>query len=620
MKKLYTLFLLLSAVALSAITAHAESLKLHVADPNAVKVDVSYTPVSLVAGENVISFDPNSYSTLHINAATGYKLVSVTGADESYGNIYVNSGYSAELYLGSYVDGREYTVTTLNYADIRTATATVKVTDSYSSVRAQRVGSTAIDLEGQVTTVSFDPESESQFQFSRTDGSELYSVKLNGTTVAPSYGVHYVNVKDGDNIEIQANYPDVDVAVVVTIPEDAKGAISSFRVDYQDVTGYLGDDFSVKAGSTIDISFNTQDYNVKSITVNDVVQSSTYLSYKVGVDPVFIDIDASPYGSLNFTLDVDDPSRLTVYPGQSSYGVEPYALVAGQNSLTVGERVGMIYLKATTGNYIESVTDGSGNELTLTYDCVTISEGMTVVVRTAEKVYDGKWVLFIDSTSYDHLWTTPSWSDEETREYNYIDNPGYNVIPFAKAANVQYLVTVSTKEAYYAYKNGELMENPYNSTSFYLQFLPEDGDVIKVYTTGTEPSRHAVSFTLSGDKAADFTVTTDILKKEDAWTTGLSVLPGTKVSLKAPDDAENLAVSLDGTPLEPDADGNYSFDASADHNVVITATTGILGVEADNADAAPAVIYNLQGVRVSSDAKSLPAGIYIIDGKKTSVR
>ncbi len=56
-------------------------------------------------------------------------------------------------------------------------------------------------------------------------------------------------------------------------------------------------------------------------------------------------------------------------------------------------------------------------------------------------------------------------------------------------------------------------------------------------------------------------------------------------------------------------DGLFEFDGDVETSVITI-----------NADAAQKGIYNLQGIRINRAANELPAGLYIIDGKKTIIR
>ncbi|MDE6197695.1 MAG: hypothetical protein K2F91_07505, partial [Muribaculaceae bacterium] len=61
-------------------------------------------------------------------------------------------------------------------------------------------------------------------------------------------------------------------------------------------------------------------------------------------------------------------------------------------------------------------------------------------------------------------------------------------------------------------------------------------------------------------------------------------------------------------------DGAYSFVMTADRKLkVVSESSGIEGIEAAPADEA---VYNLQGVRLDRTLDELPAGVYIVGGRK----
>lgn len=619
MKRFYTLVVIALVAIAASFGVSAESITLKITDPNALSVMLSYSPVEITAGENVIEYDPNTYPSIQFKAADGFKLVSIVCETAQYSDVSINNGTEAILYLSSYNDGYVYNVTTQNLTEARTASATIKVpADDVSLVRVVRNGGMGVTLTGAETEVKFIPGEETPFSISRTDYSSIYKITVNDQPVeAPAYGYTYtVPVADGDVIEVTPNYPNIQVPVHITIPEEAKGAISYVQVNYNTVTNYLDDDFTVQAGSTLSMSFDTQNYNIRSIKVNDVVQSQNYsLNYTVGVDPLYIDIDAGTYGTIDFTINVDDPSHVTVVPGTSPYSGTPYTLVAGDNTFSISETIGSIYIKATSGYNITSLTDGDGNPLTLTYDVLRLTEGMVVNIRTAEKVYDGKFVVYIDSM--DDVYTAYV-SDEDTRENVYF-SAGYNVVKFSTASNVNYMVTVSGSKAWTAYLNDEPISNDYGSSYFNRQFVPVNGEVYKVFTTGEAPESFAVSFSLDGVEASDVTVTTDLVQTRTDFADGFTALYGTAVSIDAP---ENAVVKIDEETLTPAESGLYEFNVTANTAVSITKATGIedIAIDADSADSA---VYNLQGIKVldsAANAASLPAGIYISGGKKFVVR
>lgn len=81
------------------------------------------------------------------------------------------------------------------------------------------------------------------------------------------------------------------------------------------------------------------------------------------------------------------------------------------------------------------------------------------------------------------------------------------------------------------------------------------------------------------------------------------------------------AVKVNGEALTPDADGVCTFTVTADTKVSICDTDGISDITVE-AGAANDAVYNLQGVKVGTrgEMNSLPAGLYISNGKKVVVK
>lgn len=87
-----------------------------------------------------------------------------------------------------------------------------------------------------------------------------------------------------------------------------------------------------------------------------------------------------------------------------------------------------------------------------------------------------------------------------------------------------------------------------------------------------------------------------------------------KIQIKGGTYSEKPAEEYFATGYEPVENPDGTFGVKVDTSV------GIEGVEgAEAAEGASEGIYNLFGVRINSDVKDLPAGIYIIGGKKVAV-
>ena len=129
------------------------------------------------------------------------------------------------------------------------------------------------------------------------------------------------------------------------------------------------------------------------------------------------------------------------------------------------------------------------------------------------------------------------------------------------------------------------------------------------------PVRCNVSFEAAA--GCEAVVTRDLIVPVTDFAAGFECFAGTEVSVAA--DGETVKVNDEA--VAPDAEGVCTFTVAADTKVSIGDSSGIGDIALDNESADDAV-YNLQGVKVGSrgDINSLPAGLYISNGKKVVVK
>lgn len=624
MKKFYTRFLLAVVGLLLPFVSEAAQVTLNIDDPSVVTLQMGYSGSIEVTSQTVVEYDADSYPSLYVSVKSGYKVTVVDQNDNTYPANYGN----ITLYLSPSTDGNVYTVTTTNLEAMRTATAYVKVVGSPSSISASRNGGESFNLVEGDNTVKFIPGEESPFTFNNYDYRAFYRIEVNGEPLAmDGYSID-VDVVDGTRIEIEAAYPKIPVNLTITVPEEVRNIVTNVTANYEPIEGWvLNAPFEVGAGDQITVQLDADSYMLDGITLNGKPQEpSAYFSFTMGTEPMEMKIDAHNYGVFNYTLNIDDPARIAVYEGSSTYGATPLELTAGDNQLTIGEQIGMILIKATTGNDIASITDADGNPLELQYGALPLKDGMYVKVTSQERVYDGEFVVFVNNlsevaTAYDGS-LNAYWATESDRETKNILHEGYNIVKFATASGEQHMVQVATKtEPYVAYLNGELMENRYTSQYFSWYNVPNDGDVVKVFTDG-EPAEYTVHVTTTGEAAEGVALTVDaVTPVTDIADTDIKALVGTLFTV-TPADGTDVSVKVDDADLTADENGKFSFAVTADHNVSISAATGIINITGD-AEKAFGPVYNLQGMKVldsSADMHRLPAGIYIVNGQKRVVR
>lgn len=628
MRKIYSLFLtaLLSMV---AFAANAVNVTINVDDPSRVTVKVNYTEQEIVQGDN--SFDVNEYTSVSIEAKSGNFITSVvrksTGASE-----YVSSSTSCSIYINSSHDGETWTVTSVNADDARDGSCQIWVDDA-SKVKVQRSGTyTSVDnlVSGEWVGVKYIKASELPLLIGSVDYSTpLYQVKLDGKTVEPQYGSFSVTPGENSKIEIFANYPDEDVAVKFSYAnEESKGFITGVKVDGTDVTNYNDEDFTVKLGKKIEITGNTTDYKLNSFTVNGRIENF-YGSYQFTVSgETAITVDAQKYAMVNATLDIDNPDNVVVYKGYSYDNTVITGLKAGENAIELSEKNPKISIKANSGCYITSVTSvtGEGDDAkTETYSAdynnsynITVAEGMVIKVVSGAITRDKTAMIYVDDVTkapYGHSFSRSDRSSIDLAN-------GYNEIEFYDG-DIPAMISFYNPSSVSAYKNDKLIDPDYTGGSSYTLNELADGDVVKVFLAGA-PSTYNVTFDVTGS-AANATVTRDKIKAVEDWNAGFQTLQGTEVSIKAAE-GYNMEASIGEDVLTPDESGNCTFTVDADTNVkvVISSTSGIKDISNGNAGG-NGDIYNLQGVLLkkgaaSVDAENLPAGIYVINGKKVVKR
>ncbi|MDE5810995.1 MAG: hypothetical protein K2H61_01655 [Muribaculaceae bacterium] len=280
-----------------------------VADPKAVSIstnDYSFNggEYNSVDGQWVVT--PGANTRYNINARTGYAIESVTVGDET---LPLESSSYHSIYSGTYTTSQTFVISTLSFADYRTTPASFEVKGTPSVLRAYRNGNIEISAE-ELADFKFSPDYDLPLTLKHYNSQkDLYSVTVNGvkathTTNSDNQKVWIINdLKEGDQIVVDTDYPEMDVPFkFVFVNDKTDGVVNSVNIDNSSVSKsqWSADDFKVALGSNYNISFNYQDYTIKSIKVNGVAASSIYYISGLVSDPegVTIEIDATP-GEMN---------------------------------------------------------------------------------------------------------------------------------------------------------------------------------------------------------------------------------------------------------------------------------------------------------------------------------
>lgn len=612
MKKFYLfLIMLLSVIAPQA--ADAFSITLNVDDASRINVFLNGTK-DVVNGDNVFEVKDGDY--LSVTTQNNAGLVSVFNGDKAV-KLDSYSSFRLKLTESEYA-GAKFIVKTATLDEMRTASCKVTVDDpSKVTLRLSRTFTT-VQLKSGENEVKFIPGTESTFTISpQSQETPLYKVTHNSVAAEAEWGSYTLkNIAEGDVIDIQANYPDIDCAVKFNVNAEGVGFIKSVTVNGNEVTNYLDDNFTVKCGSNISITRNSEDYKLESFKVNGEDKTGDFYdeSYDFFVtDAATFDITAKKYATFKATVDIDDVSHATVYNGYSYYG-NAFDLKNGKNEIEVSEKQTLISLVAKDGYYFTSVNDGTKEYTDKSVNDIELDvvDGMVLKVVTAAVVRDKKALVYVDDRSAANSLLF------RRNDYNTIEvATGYNELEFYRGDNpFSVSVSANTKKVY---KN-DVAVVPLYSGGSYFNFSLADGDVVKMFFTKT-PATVKADITANGG-AENLSVVKDRIQPVADFSAGISCLEDTELAFAAKEGYSIKALTVDGTAATAEADGTYKVVVKADANIVVDLQTASGISSVTNADASrTANVYNANGVLVLKNATpeqtaKLAKGLYIINGKK----
>jgi hypothetical protein len=490
---------------------------------------------------------------------------------------------------------------------------------------------------GVFNAIKFDAATETQLYIynAKNTSKGFYKLYKNEEDVTDSYN-YGISFADGDYIEVKYDYPDVTCHVTFTYADEAsRGCILGATVDGENAEDFTEDGFSAKMGSSIVVKGNTEWYNVTEMSVNGVARTwiSFPYSFKI-LEDTEISLTAETYPVYSCTVTVDDPNNVKLYRGYTSSGTQ-LAVEEGANVIEVSSNNTLISIAPKSGVTIESIKNADGEELypTSTWSTTAtfyITDGMELTVTTSKMERNNQFVLYFDDPSV----PANGYNFQRGCDRTYLneDDPkgyitaGYHTYYFGDTVSDEESYTIGENvfsfacyDDYYnnpdmprnLYVNDEKIEPTYASSASWTLTL-SDKDVVKLFFA-SNPEFSNVSFDVAD--GVDVSVVKDLIT--EASTEGFQALPDTQVDLKF-NTTDGYNVYLNGEQVEVNEDA-YSFNVSGD-TVVKVELSSVNGVSSVSADSSLSSIYNLQGIKVGTDRNYLPAGIYILNGKKIAIK
>lgn len=625
-------------------TASAAQVTVIVDNPAAIKIGKnvydystwSQQYVSLVDEVTEINnFEIEGTVQFDIAATDDYVITSVKDANDSEKvssaptrtcNIYEWSG-----------DTFTYVVTTKSIEDLYTASCTINVDDP-SKVRLRTGGSLGKDitLESTTTILKFDPVSSGANQLQLgpvTSSVPLYEVKLNDEVQTPLYGNYTLTLTDGCTVDITAIIPDKDVTLKVNVPDDCKGVFKAMQkmkdgstYEYEDIEGDFLAGATLKAGTPLRLVLDADAYSIDNFKVNG---TDTYISggaYTFTImDNTVIDIEAQAYKAFDVPFTFDDYTHVKMYKGSSTWG-STFDLTENECSFSFTEKTDdshTVYVDAKPGFFVKktTLTDAAGKKTVWTSPAaVVLSEGCSVTVATGTQTNAGILHVWLDEAiapTVTQIKVT-DWSGSAKAS---CDAPvaGVNTLDISElvsgggyATYTLRLERTNSDAPYISINEGEPYLDNYGSLTIESTKL-RGTDIYRYFAA--EPVRHEVSFNAGDLNKENFTITVD-KKPVDEWESN-QFFAGSAVTIASNNGSKFYVKLNDATPVES-VEGAHTFTVDGATAVRLSSdSSAINAIEADETNATRTV-YNLQGIRVNSE--NLPAGIYIINGKKVAVK
>ena len=624
MKKFYSIFVM-AIMAIVAFNAKADiTVTLKVDDATRLTANYQYYGADYTAkevsldltqftGEGATFTVPASYCYVNIYATDGNTITSAmnetTGSSASIGS---------STYFYIYADA-VLSVTSADLEATRTASCTVNVDDA-SKVNMSYYSGTKIELVNGANTIKFNPNNETPFQISHASyGESLYQVALNNVVQTDSYGRYVVSVADGDVLDIKSDFPDEPTTITFSYGDNEAEVLGclSVKVDGEAVEDFDGKTLTAKLGQKITIVGDVNLYNFNySIYVDGAsVYFSGNYEFTATKTEYAISIDATKYTTFNVYATTATPEYISVYAGTSN---DVITLTTDTTAIALTSNNNYINIMPATDCFITSILV-NGVEYGSNYDTSSVSvrglaENDTIVITADKLVRDKEAYIWVDDlTAAMYGYSVQRYSDRAS--VNLISGEAVTV-NFADTDNPYY---ISFYQPTYCsiFVNGVYLVPQYEgSTSYYVTLV--DGDDIKVYLA-SQPEKYAVTITQNVEDAISAVATDG--QAYSNYASGFTVLDGTVVSITLAD--TKASVTVDGAIVEADADGKYNVVITKETNIVVDKTNAIeevVEVETLNNN-----VYNLQGILVVKNAtesqiNALPAGLYIINGKKVAVK
>lgn len=587
------------------------------------------------------AYEYTEFQGFYLKPATDYVFAEITGESDLEGAdlsrvIYLNASSAYIYYTPSEQHNLVVNIKVANLEDLRTASVLVNV-DNASKVEL-KMENGIVELKDGSNEIWFAPELESNFNFCNPDGLEFYSFKVNGEDVEKSSWStdYYVDLKDGDVVDILADFPEGSGLITINFADDFTKEKALLGITVNNEPYEYDGPFELPYGDKLSLQFNSGECTITEFTVNgeDCMQDYMYyytISKVLGDYEIYIAAEGFP--DVTFTVDVDHPEYVSAYYYNGEQVDIP--LVEGENEVTISSGLGQFYLRpANALCEIKSVTvDGVEQEVWgsygVTLELSSFGEHSIVKVESGVLEFETEAVVYISEGEYESV----SLMAEDYAFSFYLVGYGKEQFGYTPIGwDGEHKIVLGAYPPYqsglpvYAYLNNEALESTYDEGMYVTGLEIADGDVLKIYQY--EPAISQVS--VVDEIGALQEVVSDMIVLQFDAEEGIEnnnvefeALSETQIQITV-DPSKDYDLEVNGVLYDLNEEGEYFFTIGDENlEIAVLAHDGISSLAADKMQ--NNVVYNMQGIAVmknasAADVQTLRRGIYMLNGQKIVVR
>lgn len=504
-------------------------------------------------------------------------------------------------------------------------------------------------------------------------GQELYQVLLNDVEVKPYYGSYVVTPLENSVIKIITQFPDKDCTVSFSYPEGINSFFTCVSVNGTD-TSVAGNSLDVKCGDNLALYYNASCWDIYDAPIIVKINGEEAQWFGPGYSFVVKDnttvevAQAQAVDMITISLEVDNPANVVVYRVDKDYR-DVIVLANGSNIVELPkENANLVITNVQIGEEESKITGVKINDIPKSVPYYNEIELRNLDPEDIVKVYtegnfgttqsgpeitvepaDGSSLTSLNSVMF-YLEADWDFGYDDLFEVKNEDGIYFalNGIRFCDARTNIDVETIQFVPTGLIYNPGQYQLVIEKGALAWVRedggdFVTNDEDLIYTYSVeGIATDIAELPFTLDptpgstvNSLAWTMTVKEGYNELDVAETMAYIYKDGQQlcgVYAEPSDDYTSVVITPDSEITEDGAyeliftigavycDGDeyyYNVDPLV-FAYDLKTPSSIISIEAQ--DAEPKGVFNLQGIKVTDSTANLPAGIYIINGKKVVIK